>query len=254
MGLTFQCHRRICCQCTLRTQLFNQHQTRAEMAAPGMVRHLDDMLALKPNERQAYSFCCAGDGWMHGPLAISTVDPAVLQLDFHCMPPDRWHGTVDMIDDLTTVVREGLRASHQAELLTQRFREAPRSDVYDRLKAGIFNLHRKTGAQLLSMFRQLLVVGHGLIPTRDWEAMIAYVRWADLLWLDSYKGLLGLAQWGGHMVVGWGVAIWLGAWGGVGWVGCCHPSCNRKGLPQAGVLRLGLCHRPACQQLPGVSW
>ena len=38
------------------------------------------------------------------------------------------------------------------------------------------------------MFRQLIVVGHGLIPTKDWEAMIAYVRWADLLWRDSYTG------------------------------------------------------------------
>jgi len=56
---------------------------------------------------------------------------------------------------------------------------------------------QKTGEQLLSMFRQLIVVGHGLIPTRDWEAMICYVRWADMLWLNSYRGLVGCQ----HMLV-----------------------------------------------------
>ena len=77
------------------------------------------------------------------------------------------------------------------QVLIERFQEAPRSDVYDRLKAGVWNLHRKTGEQLLSMFRQLIVVGHGLIPMPDWEAMIAYVRWADLLWRDNYTGARG---------------------------------------------------------------
>ena len=72
------------------------------------------------------------------------------------------------------------------QVLIERFQQAPRSDVYDRLKAGIWNLHRKTGEQLLSMFRQLLVVAHGLIPCRDWEALLAYARWADLLWARTY--------------------------------------------------------------------
>jgi len=38
------------------------------------------------------------------------------------------------------------------------------------------------------MFRQLIVVVHGLIPAREWLAMIRYVRWADLLFLDQYTG------------------------------------------------------------------
>ena len=106
--------RRICSQCTLETGRFNVHQSRAEMA--GMVRRLDDMLALPDRQRQAYSFLCAGDGWMHGPLAIATVDPGVVQVDMHNCPPDRWHGVVDMIDDMTTVVRDGLQARKQAKV------------------------------------------------------------------------------------------------------------------------------------------
>ena len=60
------------------------------------------------------------------------------------------------------------------------------------MKAGVFNIQKKTGEQLLSMWRQLIVVGHGLIPYRDWEAMIRYVRWADMLWKDSYNGVFGV--------------------------------------------------------------
>ena len=33
-------------------------------------------------------------------------------------------------------------AWHISQKLVTRFREAPRSDVYDRLKAGIFNIHK----------------------------------------------------------------------------------------------------------------
>ena len=40
------------------------------------------------------------------------------------------------------------------------------------------------------MFRQLLVVCHGLIPTKDWEALLCFTKWADMLWLDSYTGAL----------------------------------------------------------------
>ena len=38
------------------------------------------------------------------------------------------------------------------------------------------------------MFRQLIVVVHGLISPREWLAMIHYVRWADLLYLPHYTG------------------------------------------------------------------
>ena len=75
---------------------------------------------------------------------------------------------------------------HLLQVLTERFATAPRSDVYDKLRAGIFNISKKTGEQLLSMFRQLIIVGHGLIPCKDWEAMIAYVQLADMYWCDTY--------------------------------------------------------------------
>ncbi len=51
---------------------------------------------------------------------------------------------------------------------------------------------QKTGEQLLSMFRQLLVVCHGLLPAKDWEALLCYARWADMLWLNSYTGALAV--------------------------------------------------------------
>ena len=110
-------HRRICPQCLLRTGQFNKYQSRAKIQ--GLTRHLDDMLALPDAQRQAHSFLCAGPGFLHGPLAIATVDPAVLRLDMHCAPPDRWHGVVDMIDDLTGAVRVGLKHRKQAGVCTR---------------------------------------------------------------------------------------------------------------------------------------
>ena len=106
--------RRICPQCTIPTEQFSLHHAPAVVDAS--VRHLEDMLVLPDAQRQDYSFLCAGDGWLHGPLAIATVDPAVLRLDMHSAPPDRWHGVVDMIDDLTGAVRNGLKARKQAEV------------------------------------------------------------------------------------------------------------------------------------------
>ena len=116
----YTCHmpwspcRRICPQCTLETVLFNQYQSRGELSH--LVRHLEDMLVLTDAQRPDYSFLCAGEGWMHGPIALATVDPAVVRLDMHCAPPDRWHGVVDMIDDMTGAVRKGLKARLQAEV------------------------------------------------------------------------------------------------------------------------------------------
>ena len=81
----------------------------------GLIRHLDAMLALQPDERKHYSFLQSGE-WQHGPIAIATVDPAVVRLDMHCAPPDRWHGVVDMIDMLTGAVRKGLKKRKQAEV------------------------------------------------------------------------------------------------------------------------------------------
>jgi len=138
------------------------------------------MLALPDDERQQYSFLCQGQGLVHHPLAMATVDPAVVDLDFNNAPPDRFHGVVDMVDDLLAVVRKGLKKDELAEVCTanhvpcmgapaqrvayasqlkqhmrsicepdpgpqvlkRRFREAPRCDVYDKLKAGIFNIRR----------------------------------------------------------------------------------------------------------------
>ena len=74
------------------------------------------MLALPDDQRQAYSWCCAGKGWSHGPLAMATVDPAVVHFDMHCVPPDRWHGVVDFIDNMTGAVREGLKKRGTAEV------------------------------------------------------------------------------------------------------------------------------------------
>ncbi len=81
-----------------------------------MERHLDDMLALPADQRQRYSFSCQGPGLLHGPLAMATVDPQVVDMDFNNAPADRFHGVVDMIDDLLRVVRKGLKANKLAEV------------------------------------------------------------------------------------------------------------------------------------------
>ena len=81
-----------------------------------MQRHLDDMLALPDDQRQAYSFLSAGGDIAHGPLAMATVDPAVVDLDFNNAPADRFHGVIDMIDDMLGVVRAGLKDDKLAEV------------------------------------------------------------------------------------------------------------------------------------------
>ena len=40
------------------------------------------------------------------------------------------------------------------------------------------------------MFRQLVIIVHGLIPARDHLAMIMYAKWADMLYLKEYTGVL----------------------------------------------------------------
>ena len=98
----------------MRTCDFKLYHSRTEVK--GHRRTLDQMLLLPYDARQEFSFLCAGVGWMHGPLAIATVDPQVVRLDMHCAPPDRWHGVVDMIDDMTGVVRTHLKAQKQAQV------------------------------------------------------------------------------------------------------------------------------------------
>ena len=63
------------------------------------------MLALPDDERVDYSFLWTGHQ-PHGPIAMAAVDPEVVHLDFHCFPPDRWHGVVNMASDMIDVVRE----------------------------------------------------------------------------------------------------------------------------------------------------
>ena len=110
--------RRICPQCTLPTAEFNQHQPRGTHAA--RERHLADMLALPDDQRQDFSFLCQGKfmgaALLHGPLAMAVVDPTVVDLDFNNAPPDRFHGIVDMIDDLLGVVRAGLKEEKLGEV------------------------------------------------------------------------------------------------------------------------------------------
>ena len=38
------------------------------------------------------------------------------------------------------------------------------------------------------MFRQLIIIVHGLISPQDWLAMIRYVRWATLLYVHPFTG------------------------------------------------------------------
>ena len=108
------CTRRICPQCLLLTAEFNQHQSRERLAT--LERHLDDMLRLPDAQRQEHSFLCQSADLMHGPLAMAVVDPAVVDLDFNNAPPDRFHGIVDMIDDLLKVVRGDMKKKKLGEV------------------------------------------------------------------------------------------------------------------------------------------
>jgi len=99
---------RICSQCELLRELFNLF-----MAADDMpVRHLDAMLLLgdDPDVRKAFSFLCAGGGHLHGPLALSLVDPAVVPMDFDHCPPCKWHWAVNMASDLMDHFRQELES------------------------------------------------------------------------------------------------------------------------------------------------
>ena len=99
--------RRISSQDTFLTKQFNRyHGPEARVAK---TRHLVDMLCLPDAQRQAYSFLCQGEGVLYGPLALAVVDPTVVTVDFDNAPADRWHGEVDMIDELTGAIRKNLK-------------------------------------------------------------------------------------------------------------------------------------------------
>ena len=65
------------------------------------------MLALTDEERPDYSFLCSGND-RHGPLALAAVDVEVLPMDLDHCPPDRWHGGVNMCEDMITAVRKAI--------------------------------------------------------------------------------------------------------------------------------------------------
>ena len=68
------------------------------------------MLVLADNQRQDYNFLCQGEGVLYGPLALAVVDPTIVPVYFDWAPADRWHGEVDMIDEMTGAVRRDLKA------------------------------------------------------------------------------------------------------------------------------------------------
>ena len=112
--------RRTCSGCTGLTGDFATYQHNSTYVR----RRLDDMLCLPLSkrheyswlsqvclplsQRQCYSLPSQGEDLHHGPLAMACVDPAILRLDFDCVPPDRWHCVINMIDDLTGAVRQQL--------------------------------------------------------------------------------------------------------------------------------------------------
>ena len=78
------------------------------------VRRLAHMLRLDQDEHQAYSWCCGATA--NCPMALAAVDPGVVPLDFDCVPPDRFHGVVDMVNDMFDVVRARLEKHHIAQV------------------------------------------------------------------------------------------------------------------------------------------
>ena len=104
--------KRICPQCLTLTEDFAEHQ--CAQHREGLRRHLDTMLVLADELRQAHSWLCQGPALLHGPLAMSVVDPSVVRLDFRNVPADRWHGVINMVDAITGCVRKTLAAAKLA--------------------------------------------------------------------------------------------------------------------------------------------
>ena len=93
--------------------LFNSYTPTADMP----VRRLAHMLLLGAHEHQDYSFCCGASKGLA--LALAAVLPWVVRLDFDCVPPDRFHGVVNMVNDMFDVVRAYLLKHHTAEVRLQ---------------------------------------------------------------------------------------------------------------------------------------
>ena len=74
------------------------------------------MMLLPDRERQAHSWLCQGPEKLHGPIAMMVVDPSVVRLDFRNVPSDRWHGVVNMVDNITGCVRAMLAKAKLAEV------------------------------------------------------------------------------------------------------------------------------------------
>ena len=78
------------------------------------VRRLAHMLRLAQEDHQAYSWCCGATA--NCPMALAAVDPGVVPLDFDCVPPDRFHGVVDMVNGQFDVLRKYLESEHTAQV------------------------------------------------------------------------------------------------------------------------------------------
>ena len=65
------------------------------------------LLGDNPELRKYYSFLCSGTD-LHGPIALTVVDPAVVEVDFDHCPPCKWHWAVNMASDLIDHFRDGL--------------------------------------------------------------------------------------------------------------------------------------------------
>ena len=95
----------ICSQCQQLREEFNRFVAEADMTP----RKLEDMLLLgeDPELRKYFSFLCSGTS-LHAPIALSVVDPAVVEVDFDHCPPCKWHWAVDMASDLMEHFRQGM--------------------------------------------------------------------------------------------------------------------------------------------------
>ena len=128
-------------------------------------------------------------------IAIDVVCPEAVPgvRDAYAMAgPDRFHCEIGTIHKkhracIKILDEEGLLA-----VVCDRFANAPPNEIVQRFgKERFATTTKRTGQELIQLFRGLLVNVHLCIPVEDHVALIRYAQWLNSLWKPEYKGECG---------------------------------------------------------------
>ena len=119
----------ICSQCLVLRGEFNRWRP-----ADGMPRRLlADMMVLADADRQRHSYLCGGPERMHPPTFMAVVDQQVhshhgllpcsithtvqvVPMDFHCLPPDRFHWATNATSNQMKVLKAHFAHTKQTKV------------------------------------------------------------------------------------------------------------------------------------------